>query len=143
MIRVILKEDVAGSLEALPDLLKKIPLKPNERLEALDQSVGEISDGDVKDALATEAIIVGFRTEANKAAETLARTHGVRIITNDVIYKLTEEIEKAFADAVEEEGTLGTLCLAHGLAFCCVGCRDNSQLNSGEAIALEGAKQNW
>lgn len=102
VIRVILKADMAGSLEALHDLLKKIPLKQNERLEILDQSVGEISDGDVKDALATEAMIVGFRTKANKAAESLARTHSVRILTNDIIYKLTEEIEKAFADAVEK-----------------------------------------
>ncbi len=102
IIRVILKADVAGSLEALNDLLRKIPFRSNERLEILDQSVGEISDGDVKNAIAMEAIILGFRTKANKAAEALARTHDARIVTNEIIYKLVEEIEKAFLEAVEK-----------------------------------------
>lgn len=102
VIRIILKADVVGSLEALTELVKKIPLKPNERLEVISQAVGEISDGDVKDAMSTGAIILGFRTKTNKAAENLARIHGVTIINNEVIYKLIEEIEKAFLEVAEK-----------------------------------------
>src|SRR3989344_2790051 len=72
-IKVILKADAAGSLEALHDLLRKIPIKESQTLDVISQSVGEITDGDVKDAVATGAMILGFRTKPNKAAENLAR----------------------------------------------------------------------
>ncbi|MDP3999372.1 MAG: GTP-binding protein [bacterium] len=97
LVRLILKADVSGSLEALHDLLKKIPLLENQRLEVIDQGVGEITDGDVKTAIATGALIIGFRTYPIKAAEALARVHNVTIVINEIIYKLVEEIEKAFA----------------------------------------------
>ncbi len=93
VVRLILKADVAGSLEALNDVMKKIPLKPEQRVEVLSQGVGEISDGEVKDAIATDAIIIGFRVAANATAQNLARVHGVIITTNDIIYKLVEEVE--------------------------------------------------
>jgi translation initiation factor IF-2 len=98
VIRVILKADVAGSLEAFIDLLRRIKLPENQALEIINQSVGEISDGDVKDALVTNSIILGFRTHPNKAAENLARTHNVLIITDEIIYKLVERIENDFKE---------------------------------------------
>ena len=87
-VRVLLKADVSGSLEALHDLLKKIPLAGNQTLEIIAQSVGEISDNDVKDALAMKAIIIGFRVYPSRAAENLARVHNIKILTNEIIYKL-------------------------------------------------------
>lgn len=93
-VKVILKADVAGSLEALSDLIKKTPLKEGQRLEIISQSIGVISDGDVKDAVATKSIILGFMVYPNKAAENLARGQDITIITNEVIYKLVEEVEK-------------------------------------------------
>ena len=97
-IRVILKADVAGSLEALHDLLRKIPIKENQTLDVISQSVGEITDGDVKDAVATGAMILGFRTKPNKAAENLARAQNITILTDEIIYKLVEGIEKTFLE---------------------------------------------
>ena len=97
-IRVILKADVAGSLEALYDLLRKVPIKENQILDVISQSVGEISDGDVKDAAATGAMILGFRVKVNKAAENLARVRGITIVTDEIIYKLVEGIENAFLE---------------------------------------------
>lgn len=104
VVRLILKADVAGSLEALNDLLNKLPLKENQRLEIISESVGEISDGDVKDALATNATIVGFRTGTNRTAENLARERGVVILTDEIIYKLAEKIQNVFS--VAEEGRI-------------------------------------
>ena len=95
-IRVILKADVAGSLEALNDLLKEIPIAKNQRMEIISQTVGDITDGDVKDALATGSFIIAFRTQPTKAAESLARTHDIRILADEVIYKLVEQIEEMF-----------------------------------------------
>ncbi len=97
-IRVILKADTAGSLEALRDILKNIPLKENQALDIISQSVGEITDGDVKDAVATGAIILGFNTYPNKAAENLARAQEVTIVTDEIIYKLVEGISNTFAE---------------------------------------------
>ena len=98
IISVILKADVGGSLEALHDILKNIPLKENQLINVISQSVGEITDGDVKDAIASEAIIVGFRTTMNAAAENIARIHNIKILTDEIIYKLVEGIEKLFAE---------------------------------------------
>lgn len=97
-IKVILKADSSGSLEALHDLLKKIPIKENQTLDMISQSVGDITDGDVKDAVATGAMILGFRVWPNNAAENLARAQEVMIVTDEIIYKLVEGIEKAFLE---------------------------------------------
>lgn len=97
-IRVILKADVSGSLEALHDLLRKVPIKENQTLDIISQSVGEITDGDIKDAVATGAMILGFRSYPNKAAENLARAQNITIVTDEIIYKLVEGIEKAFLE---------------------------------------------
>ncbi len=98
LIRVILKADVAGSLEALAEVFKKIPLKKDQRLEVLYEAVGEITDGDVKDAIATGSMIIGFRVYPNKTAESLARVHEIRIFAHEIIYKLAEEVERVFVE---------------------------------------------
>ncbi|MBU6142130.1 GTP-binding protein [Patescibacteria group bacterium] len=95
-VRVILKADTAGSLEALNDLLRKIPIAKNQRLEIISQTVGEITDGDVKDALATGAFIIGFGSYPTRAAENLARVHDIMLLTDEIIYKLVEQIETMF-----------------------------------------------
>lgn len=102
-VRLILKADVSGSLEALRDLLNKIPLKEDQKLEIIGESVGEITDGDVKDAVATGAMILGFRTYPNRAAENLARAQNITILIDEIIYKLVENIEKAFAELGKEK----------------------------------------
>jgi|SRR3989344_1053435 len=97
-VRVILKADVAGSLEALHDLLRRVSIKENQTLDIVSQSVGEITDGDVKDAVATGAMILGFRVWPNRAAENLARAQNITVVTDEIIYKLAEGIEKAFLE---------------------------------------------
>ena len=97
-VRVILKADVAGSLEALHDLLRRVSIKENQTLDIVSQSVGEITDGDVKDAVATGAMILGFRVWPNSAAENLARAQNITVVTDEIIYKLAEGIEKAFLE---------------------------------------------
>lgn len=115
-VRVILKADTSGSLEALRDLLNKIPLKEDQGLEIMNESAGEITDGDVKEAMTTGAIILGFRTYPNRAAENLARTQNITIVLDEVIYKLTENIEAAFAELGKEkyQGELEILAIFSG-----------------------------
>ncbi len=103
IIRIILKADVSGSLEALVDILKNLPLNSNKKIEIMDSSVGNITDGDVNEAVSLGAIIVGFKVGANKAAENLARGQSIVIITNEIIYKLVEDVQKISLEIDKEQ----------------------------------------
>ncbi len=96
-VRLILKADVTGSLEALAEIIKGLPKKEEREIEIIDEGVGEITDGDVNLAISTKAIIIGFKVGANKAAETLARTQNIKIIQSEVIYELLKAVEEAMA----------------------------------------------
>lgn len=94
-LNIIIKADVSGSLEALREIFKSLKTGDNA-LNIISESVGEITDGDVKTASAAKAIIVGFNVKANKAAENTARNESNRtkIITSKIIYELVQMIEK-------------------------------------------------
>lgn len=93
-IQLVLKADVSGSLEALSEVIKNLPHKLDQRIEIISEGVGDITDGDVKLALSTKAIIVGFRTRTVPAAATMARAQGIKIVESEVIYDLTKAIEE-------------------------------------------------
>ncbi len=95
-VNLILKADVSGSLEALSEVVKNLPKPQEVKLAIIDQSVGEITDGDVKSAIATEAIIIGFRVEPTKAAENLARIHKIKVVISEIVYDLVKALEEEF-----------------------------------------------
>lgn len=103
VIKLILKADVGGSLEALSELIKKIPLGENQNLIIIEESIGEITDGDVKNAIATSSIIIGFRVKANKAAENLAKDNNITLIVSEIIYELIETVKKYFKESQGEK----------------------------------------
>lgn len=86
-LRVILKSDVEGSMEAL-----KVSLPT--AVEVLASSVGEITESDVLLAQTMKAKIIGFNIKASKSVEELAVTHAVKIKTYRIIYELLEDLEK-------------------------------------------------
>jgi len=96
VVKVILKADVSGSLEALSELIHKVPKKDKYQLEVVGEGVGEIGDDDVKNAIATGAVILGFKVSPGKGSENLAKDNKVRIITSEIIYELIEAIESYF-----------------------------------------------
>ncbi|MDO8467136.1 MAG: translation initiation factor IF-2 [bacterium] len=93
-IQLVLKADVSGSLEALSEIIKNLPLKADQRIEIISEGVGDITDGDVKHALSTKSIIIGFRTRTIPAAATMARANGIKIVESEIIYDLTKAIEE-------------------------------------------------
>lgn len=106
LLRLILKSGDAGSLEALSEVIQSsMHGKP---LQILDESVGEIGENDVKMAVGSEAIIVGFKSDINKTAKTIAENHRVRIITSKIIYELLQAIEKLLIE-IEHPAPLGEL----------------------------------
>lgn len=104
-LRLILKADVSGSLEAFSSIVKSLD-QTAVNIRIMGESVGEISDSDVKAAESGDAIIVGFNAKVSKSAEQMAQIKKVRIITGNIIYKLVETIEEEIR-AIEEPAPLG------------------------------------
>ena len=92
-LNLILKADVSGSLETLSEIIKTLKSE-NVKINVLNESIGEITDGDVKSASPSNAIITGFRVRTNKIAENLAKAQSVKIISSEIIYELVEAIQK-------------------------------------------------
>jgi translation initiation factor IF-2 len=110
-LRIIIKGDVQGSVEAVRGLLEKIDVEEVD-VRVLHFGVGTIGEGDVMLAKASEAIVVGFNTRVEpKAREEAARQH-VEIRLYTIIYELIEDIEKAVVGMLEpkfEEQYMGTV----------------------------------
>lgn len=116
VINVILKADVAGTLEALREILRGIESE-NVSLRVLNQNAGEIVESDVKLASAANALVIGFRTKINQSAAGFSRQMGVEVIVCDVIYELVEKVRARIQELMDEEkreveiGSLTTLAI--------------------------------
>jgi len=92
-IKLILKGDVSGSLEALSGIIKSLPQK-EFNIEIIDEEVGEITDGDIKLAAAADAIVIGFKAGITRAAENLAKVQNIKIIKSEIVYELIKVLEE-------------------------------------------------
>ena len=94
-LKVIIKGDVQGSVEALKQSLEKLSTK-EIRLNVIHASAGAINDSDVMLAAAdSNAIIIGFNVRPTSQAKLLAEQEKVDIRKYNVIYKAVEEIQQA------------------------------------------------
>jgi len=99
-LQLILKADVQGSLEPIMVELEKLG-QGEIGLKILYAETGNIGENDVMLASASKAIIVGFNVQADVAARRLADTEGVSIRLYDIIYRMSEDIEKALKGMLE------------------------------------------
>jgi translation initiation factor IF-2 len=103
-LRLIVKADVQGSLEPIVNSLNEIGDKePSVSIKILHAETGNITESDVMLAAASDAIVVGFAVDSDNAAERLAEKEGVSIRLYTIIYRLTEDIEKAIKGMLEPE----------------------------------------
>lgn len=93
---LILKASDAGSLEALSLVIRALPREDRE-LMILDESVGDITDNDVRNAVASKAMIIGFKNSVSKTAKNLSEIHGVPIVISEIIYELVKTVEDALS----------------------------------------------
>ncbi|MDB5038100.1 MAG: translation initiation factor, partial [Bacteriovoracaceae bacterium] len=93
-LRVILKADVQGSMEAIADSLIKIK-HPKVKVEVLYKAVGAISESDVDLGSASGAVIFGFNVRPTAQAKQIAHQQGVQIKTYEIIYELLDEVKNA------------------------------------------------
>jgi translation initiation factor IF-2 len=108
-LNIVLKADVAGSLEALQDEIAKVP-QEQVGINIIHSQTGGINESDVMLAAASEAIIIGFNVRPLADARRAAEREGVDVRTYSVIYKITEDLRNAMEgmlEAVEVEQTLG------------------------------------
>lgn len=103
-LRLILKADVQGSLEPIVNSLNELS-KGDISVNILHAETGNISENDVMLASASKAIIVGFSVQADVSARRLADSEGVSIRLYDIIYRLTEDVEKALKGMLAPEFT--------------------------------------
>ena len=108
-LNIVLKSDVAGSLEALQDEIAKVP-QEQVGINIIRAQTGGITESDVMLASASNAIIIGFNVRPLSDARRAARSEGVDVRTYTVIYKITEDLRAAMEgmlDSIEVEETLG------------------------------------
>jgi len=101
-LRVVLKADVQGSLEALVQSLGEIKAKQID-LDVIHAAVGPISESDILLATASDAIVVGFGVKTENSAATAAKREGVQIKLYSIIYELIDQIKEAMAGLLEPE----------------------------------------
>ncbi|HUJ10062.1 MAG TPA: translation initiation factor IF-2 [Verrucomicrobiae bacterium] len=101
-LRVVLKADVQGSLEAIADALGKLKSDKVE-LEVIHGAVGSITENDVLLASASGAIIIGFRVKLESGVSDAAKNEGVRIKLYTIIYELIEQVEESMEGMLEPE----------------------------------------
>ncbi|MDE6296091.1 MAG: translation initiation factor IF-2 [Muribaculaceae bacterium] len=101
-LNLVVKGDVAGSVEALSDSLIKLST-PEIQVNVLHKGVGAISESDVTLAAASDAIIIGFQVRPSAAARREADKEGVEIRLYSVIYKAIEEVKDAMEGLLSPE----------------------------------------
>lgn len=99
-LRLILKADVQGSLEAIAQTLQKLTTD-DVKVSILHRGTGGITESDVALAVASSAIIVGFNVRPDAAAKRAADKNRIEIRFYDIIYKLSEDIELAMKGLLE------------------------------------------
>jgi translation initiation factor IF-2 len=98
-LNLILKAGDAGSLEALSVVLRGIDQKGGKEINIVEEGVGDITDGDIRHAMATQATIIGFKNRAEKGAKVLADAQTVTVITSEIVYDLSTAVEEYFSGA--------------------------------------------
>jgi translation initiation factor IF-2 len=101
-LRIILKADVSGSLGAITHALEQLATD-EVKLNILHEGAGEITDNDILLAAASNAIVVGFNTRISDTARRAAESEKVDVRLYDIIYQLTDDIEKALGGLLEPE----------------------------------------
>src|SRR5919106_2417706 len=109
-LNLVVKADVAGSLEALADEIARLPHE-QVTVNIIRDGVGGISESDVMLAAASDAVVIGFNVRPVGNAAQVAEQEGVEIRTYSVIYNIVEELRAAMEgllEAVEVEEQVGT-----------------------------------
>jgi translation initiation factor IF-2 len=99
-LKLIIKADVQGSLEAIKETLNKVSV-PEIKWNIIHEGVGSINASDVILAIASDALILGFHVNAEEGAKELSAKEGIDIRTYNIIYELANDIKGALEGMLE------------------------------------------
>lgn len=99
-LKVIIKGDVDGSVEALSDSLQKLSTQ-EILVSVIHKGVGQINESDIVLAEASDAVIIGFNVRPSMQASRLADNAGIEIKTYSIIYTAIDEIRSAMEGMLE------------------------------------------
>jgi translation initiation factor IF-2 len=99
---LVIKADVAGSLEAIEDEIAKLP-QEEVKVNIIHRGVGGINESDVMLAAASEGLILAFNVRPVGDARQIAEREGVEIRSYAVIYRAIEELRAAMQGLLEPE----------------------------------------
>ena len=102
VLKLIIKSDVQGSVEAIVTSLKKIDSKKID-LDIVSSSVGAISESDILLAKASGAVVIGFNTRTDNSAANAAKREGVQIKLYSIIYELIDQVKESMAGLLDPE----------------------------------------
>ncbi len=100
VLKLVVKADTQGSVEAIVDALKKIESE-KVSLEVIHSAVGTITESDVALASASDAVILGFHTRIDSGVADKAKHEGVQIKLYAIIYELIDQVKEAMAGLLE------------------------------------------
>ncbi len=133
-LKVIVKADVQGSVEAVKQSLEKLS-NDEVRVHIIHGAVGAVNESDVMLASASNAIIVGFNVRPDATAQTIAERDGVDMRMYRIIYDCIEEIESAMKGMLApktREVILGTAEVRNIIRIKSIGNIAGSYIKSGK-----------
>lgn len=92
-LKIILKADTLGSLEAIAQSLSQLPKEGEGKIELIDQGVGDINESDIFLGKSTGALVIGFKVRVLPSSLDLAKEREVEVQMYELIYKLLEEVK--------------------------------------------------
>jgi translation initiation factor IF-2 len=102
VLRIVLKADTQGSVEAIVNALKQIETKKVD-LEMIHSAVGPISESIFCWRVRSDAVVVGFNVKVESMAVPAAKREGVQVKLYSIIYELLDQMKDAMAGLLEPE----------------------------------------
>jgi len=100
VLKLVVKADTQGSVEAIVEALKKIEAE-KVSLEIIHSAVGTITESDVLLASASKGLILGFHTRIDNGVSDIAKREGVQVKLYAIIYELVDEVKEAMAGLLD------------------------------------------
>ncbi len=120
VLPIVLRADVQGSVEAIADMLREIN-SDKFGVEILSSGVGQITEGDIRLASASNAVVIAFNVRADSSVRDMARNNGVDIRYHSVVYRITDEIKEILSGKLAPERKENFIGYADVIALFTVG----------------------
>jgi translation initiation factor IF-2 len=132
-LNIIIRADVQGSVDVLKKYLSQLSTE-EVKIKILHAAPGGITEGDVVLAEASNAIIIGFNVVSEEHVAKIAETKGVDIKLYNIIYRITEDLQKSMAGLLEpeeQEKSLGRATVRNVFKISKVGTIAGCYVNDG------------